>query len=44
VRRTRAPLQAYRREDFHPLQVGHTDLAARWLHNHADRWKAVGAA
>src|SRR5574343_1642979 len=41
VRRTRAPLPAYRREDFHPLPVSHTDLAARSQHNHADSWKAV---
>ena len=44
VRRTRSPLKAYRREDFHPLQVGHTDLAAQWLSSHTDRWKAVGAS
>ena len=44
VRRTRESLKAYRREDFHPLQVGDTRLAAHWLSSHADRWKAVGAA
>ena len=44
VRRTRESLKAYRREDFHPLQVGDTRLAAQWLSSHADRWKAVGAA
>ncbi len=42
VRRIAKPLWAYRRENFHPVQVGHTDLAEHWLSSHADRWKAVG--
>ena len=43
VRRSFQPLRAYRREDFHPLQVGQSELAAQWLKGNADRWKAVGA-
>ncbi len=42
VRRIAKPLWAYRRENFHPVQVGHPDLAEHWLSSHADRWKAVG--
>lgn len=42
VRRIAKPLWAYRRENFHPMQVGHPDLAEHWLSSHADRWKAVG--
>lgn len=42
VRRIAKPLWAYRRENFHPMQVGHPDLAGHWLSSHADRWKAVG--
>jgi uncharacterized protein len=44
LRRARQPLKAYRRENFHPQQVGHPDLAAHWLSSNADRWQAVGAA
>lgn len=43
VRRIAKPLWAYRRKDFHPLQVGHADLPARWLSSHAERWRAVGS-
>ncbi len=42
VRRIAKPLWSYRRENFHPIQVGHPDLAEHWLSSHADRWKAVG--
>lgn len=44
VRRIAQPLKAYRRPDFHPTQVGHSDLASQWLNNHANQWRAVGAS
>ena len=44
IRRSIQPLRAYRRPDFHPLQVGHNALAAQWLSDNAGRWKAVGTA
>lgn len=44
VRRIARPLWAYRRQDFHPMQVGHPHLAQTWLNDNAKRWKAVGAA
>jgi predicted metal-dependent hydrolase len=43
VRRIAKPLWAYRRPDFHPSQVGHTQRAKDWLSNNAHQWKAVGA-
>jgi predicted metal-dependent hydrolase len=40
--RAAKPLWAYTRRDFHPRQVGHNDLAERWLSAHAQQWRAVG--
>lgn len=41
--RAARPLWAYTRRDFHPHQVGHEALAQRWLSDHAQQWRAVGA-
>lgn len=47
VWRCALPLLAYFRPGFHPHQERHTttgtELAARWLADHADQWRAVGA-
>ena len=43
VWRTVKPLLAYLRSDFHPMQLGHADLAADWLNEHAHQWSAVGS-
>ena len=44
VRRAAAPLRAYRRQDFHPTQVGDPALAMTWLQQNAERWSPVGVA
>lgn len=42
VWRVAKPLLAYRRQDFHPNDVGSPTAAADWLSRHADRWTPVG--